>query len=36
VRTAGHDAELELWAARRKADLFEAVFDARCTLRIGD
>jgi exopolyphosphatase/guanosine-5'-triphosphate,3'-diphosphate pyrophosphatase len=36
VRAGGHDAELELWAARRKADIFEQVFGVRVTLQIED
>ena len=36
VRTAGHDAELELWAARRKGDLFEQVFGVRLTLQVEE
>ncbi|MBI3767231.1 MAG: Ppx/GppA family phosphatase [Deltaproteobacteria bacterium] len=34
VRTGGPDAELELWAARRKADIFEQVFGLRLTLQV--
>jgi len=36
IDTAGHDAELELWAARRKADLFEAAFDTRLLLEVKE
>jgi exopolyphosphatase/guanosine-5'-triphosphate,3'-diphosphate pyrophosphatase len=36
IDTAGHDAELELWAARRKADLFEATFDTRLILEVKE
>jgi exopolyphosphatase/guanosine-5'-triphosphate,3'-diphosphate pyrophosphatase len=36
VRTGGHDAELELWAARRKADLFAEVFDARVAVEVEE
>ena len=36
VRTGGHDAELELWAARRKGELFEQVFGARLTLEVEE
>jgi exopolyphosphatase / guanosine-5'-triphosphate,3'-diphosphate pyrophosphatase len=36
VRTGGHDAELELWAARRKGDLFEQIFGARLTLQVEE
>ena len=36
VRTGGHDAELELWAARRKADLFEETFDARVAVEVEE
>jgi exopolyphosphatase/guanosine-5'-triphosphate,3'-diphosphate pyrophosphatase len=36
VRTGGHDAELELWAARRKGDIFEQVFGVRVALQVED
>lgn len=36
VQTGGHDAELELWAARRKGDLFDEVFGTRLTLQVED
>ena len=36
VRTGGHDAELELWAARRKGDIFEEVFGVRLTLQVEE
>ncbi len=36
VETGGHDAELELWAARRKGDLFEEVFGARLTFQVEE
>jgi exopolyphosphatase/guanosine-5'-triphosphate,3'-diphosphate pyrophosphatase len=36
VRAGGHDAELELWAARRKADLFEQVFGVRMALHVEE
>ena len=36
IHTGSHDAELELWAARRKADLFERVFEARLTLHVEE
>ena len=36
IDTAGHDAELELWAARRKADLFEETFDTRLLLEVKE
>ena len=36
VHTGGHDAELELWAARRKGELFEQVFGARLTMAVEE
>jgi len=36
VRTAGGDAELELWAARRKGDLLEQVFGVRLTMQVEE
>jgi exopolyphosphatase/guanosine-5'-triphosphate,3'-diphosphate pyrophosphatase len=36
VHTGGHDAELELWAARRKGELFEQVFGARLTTAVEE
>jgi len=36
VRTAGNDAELELWAAGRKADIFEQVFDVHVSLQVEE
>jgi exopolyphosphatase/guanosine-5'-triphosphate,3'-diphosphate pyrophosphatase len=36
IRTTGQDAELELWATRRKADLLERVFDVRLTLQVEE
>lgn len=36
VHTGGHDAELELWAARRKGELFEQVFGARLTMEVEE
>jgi exopolyphosphatase/guanosine-5'-triphosphate,3'-diphosphate pyrophosphatase len=36
VSTGGHDAELELWAARRKGELFEQVFGVRLALEVEE
>jgi exopolyphosphatase/guanosine-5'-triphosphate,3'-diphosphate pyrophosphatase len=36
IDTGGHDAELELWAAGRKADCFEATFDTRLILEVKE
>jgi exopolyphosphatase/guanosine-5'-triphosphate,3'-diphosphate pyrophosphatase len=36
VATDGRDAELELWAARRKADVLERALGVRVRVEMGD